>query len=230
MFLEMILNGTKQTVPQIIIQCFLYILCALIVYTVHDAAQAHCAKRLGATIDKKHGFIAQLKDVPNIFSTAMLLIFGIAFKKRVEYKEDLGRKKTFLVAVSGPFWCFIGASVSYILLQLTYLLEKTVLSGLVEILVPFFACLFAVFVLVTVFSLLFIVPPFDGGYAISTIVPFDAREKFLNMGQYVSIFIVIIATVVLARIEFPQMIIEKVNYGFNFIWQHLGSLIINGRF
>lgn len=230
-----LLTGTKDpvltatndlTAFDVIYSAVIYIVCAFAVFAFHDAVQRRKARKYGLETVGGKGFGGIFGSAYDMFSVSMLVIFGVAFKKRISLGSDPGRKKSFIISLCGVFWCFVGAAATFCLLQAVYILREDAGIDFVGIFIPWLTALFTVFVLVSVFSVILCVVPNDGGHMLAAIAPYELRDKLLAVPEFVSVFIVLIFSVIFAKTYFSNAVVGKVWDLFEYLWTAVGGLFV----
>lgn len=228
-----LLTGTKDPTAaakdlsafDIAYSILIYIVCAFAVFAFHDFVQRRKAKKYGLETVKP-----RLKDrfanLYDLFSVAMLVVFGVTFKQRIALAKDPGRKKSFLLSFWSVFLCFAASAAVFVLLQGVYLLRDDVGLDFAEIFVPWLTALFSTLVLVSVFSVILCVVPNDGGHLLASIAPYETRDRLLSVPVYVSVFLTAIFSLIFAKTFFTNAVVGKVWDMFNFVWTSVAGLFI----
>lgn len=216
----------NQTVGEIIYSIFIYAVCAFLVFLFHDFVQRAKAKRYHLEIS---GSIIKslVKDPYNWFSVAVLVFFGVAFKRRTELPKTVGRKQDFMISLCGILSDLGLGVVSFVLLQVVYILRDDVGVGFFDVFIPWLNALFSTCVLVCVFSVILCVVPNDGGHLLASVAPFETRDKLLAVPSCVSFFIVIVLSLIFAKTYFSNSVIGDVWNIFSSVWTKIGEIFIN---
>lgn len=195
---------------KVIYTCIWYIICAFLVFTVHDFAQALAAKAFGdKSIKLSFHPVKQIKNTENWISTACIVLFWAGWKKTID-TADLSRPKKMLVALSGPISCGILCIPAFSAWKAVNLLYHTSLGNMADIFVVPFSALFIALTVICIFSL-FPLPPYDGGIFLAQLLPWDIRDKFINVfDNKISLLIFIITIAFTTQQGLTRTLLENI--------------------
>lgn len=192
---------------KIIYTCIWYIVCTFLVFAVHDFVQQQVAKALGdKSICPSCNPLKQMNRYENWISAAELVLFWTGWKSTAQTSE-LSRPKKMVVALCGPLTCGILCIPAY-----TAMWAVGNFSVPDALSTPFTA-LFTVSLMIGI-SCLFFLPPCDGGTFLAQLLPWDLRDKFVQIfDNHISMLLFIITAALMTQQGITRIIFES---GFSF--------------
>jgi Zn-dependent protease len=188
------------------------ILAILIALTIHEAAHAVCAYKLGDPTAKNEGRVSlnPLRHL-DLFGTILFLIIGIGWGKPVpvnpNYFENPKRDQA-LVALAGPASNFFLAVLLAIPLKFYNFGFSPEINYLLLI-------IFEINILLCAFNLIPI-PPLDGSKILALLIP---KTKYYQYEQFLNANLSYIVLILLADIFFARNIL-----GFSVTWTILETM------